>query len=85
MSFLQKVDKVIALLQSRGRISYRVLKREFELNDGDIEDLKDELIEAQELAVDKDGKVLVWVGKDSPASSVQCQKTRSLFFRRFGP
>ena len=54
MSFIEVVDQVARLLRHRGRISYRVLKREFGLDDDQLEDLKDELIEAQELAVDKD-------------------------------
>ena len=62
MSFIEIVDQVIALLKQRERISYRVLKREFALTDEAIEDLKDELISAQRIAVDEEGKVLVWVG-----------------------
>jgi class 3 adenylate cyclase/predicted ATPase len=63
MSFIEIVDQVIALLKQRGRVSYRVLKREFSLDDEAIEDLKDELISAQRIATDEDGKVLVWIGK----------------------
>ncbi len=64
MSFhpARSIDQVIALLRQRGRITYRVLKREFSLDDEQVADLKEELIEGQELAVDKDGKVLIWVG-----------------------
>ena len=65
MSFIELVDQIARLLRHRGRISYRVLKREFGLDDAQLEDVKDELIEAQELALDKDGKVLVWIaGKE---------------------
>ncbi len=54
MSFIEVVDRVIELLRIRGRISYRVLKRECELDDEQVEDLKDELIYAKRLAVDED-------------------------------
>jgi class 3 adenylate cyclase len=63
MSFIEIVDQVITLLKQRERVSYRVLKREFALDDEAIADLKDELISAQRIAVDEDSKVLVWTGQ----------------------
>ena len=63
MKFYEVVDQVIALLQQRGRVSYRALKLEFDLNDEALEALKEELIEAQRLATDDGGKVLVWMGE----------------------
>ena len=68
MAFIEVVDQVIALLRDRARISYRVLKREFALDDEQLEDLKAELIDAQRVARDEEGKVLVWVGA-APVSS----------------
>ena len=59
MDFDEVLDKVAELLQREQRVSYRALKRRFDLDDEYIEDLKAELIDAKELAVDKDGKVLV--------------------------
>lgn len=44
MSFFEKVNQVIALLQREGRVSYRALKREFDMDDDYREDLKEELI-----------------------------------------
>src|SRR6476660_735937 len=63
MKFSEVVEQASALLQRKGRITYRALKREFTLEDDALADLKFELITGQELAVDKDGDVLVWVGK----------------------
>jgi class 3 adenylate cyclase len=60
--FYEVLDQVVALLQQRGRVTYRALKREFQLDDAFLEDLKDELIKAQRLAVDEQGDVLVWTG-----------------------
>jgi hypothetical protein len=62
MSFIEVVDRVVELLRHRGRVSYRVLKREFDLSEDDLEDLKVELIAAARVAADEDGKVLVWTG-----------------------
>src|SRR5881397_106238 len=56
-------DQVVALLQQRGRLAYRMLKLQFQLDDEQLEALKEELIEVKELAVDKGGKMLVWVGE----------------------
>jgi class 3 adenylate cyclase/predicted ATPase len=56
------VAQVLTLLQQEQRLAYRVLKRRFQLDDDLLEDLKDDLIYAKHLAVDEDGKVLVWTG-----------------------
>ena len=63
MDFVAVVDQVIALLRQRGRVTYRTLKRQFQLDDDVLEDLKEELIVGQRLAVDEEGKVLVWSGE----------------------
>ena len=62
MDFVAIIEQAKALLQSQGRLTYRTLKRPFALDDEALDDLKFELIKGQELAVDKDGEVLVWVG-----------------------
>jgi len=54
--------QVLALLQQEQRLSYRVLTRRFQLDEGLLEDLKEDLIYAKKLAVDEDGRVLVWTG-----------------------
>jgi class 3 adenylate cyclase/predicted ATPase len=62
MTFYEVLAQVTALLQRHGRVSYRALKRQFDLDDAYIEDLKVELVEVQELARDQDSTMLVWVG-----------------------
>jgi len=62
MSFEELLDQVIALLQRRGRLTYRALKRQFNLDDDYLADLKAELIQGQRLAIDEEGAVLVWTG-----------------------
>src|SRR5262245_42913329 len=62
MSFEEIVDQALAMLQRRGRVAYRTLRRQFQLDEDALEDLKLELIKAQRLAVDEDGDVLVWTG-----------------------
>jgi predicted ATPase/class 3 adenylate cyclase len=62
MTFDDILAQVIELLQRQGRVSYGALKRRFGLDDAYLNDLKTELIEAQRLAVDEDGRILVWSG-----------------------
>jgi hypothetical protein len=59
MTFEEILDQAIAMLQRRGRLTYGALKRQFQLDDAYLEDLKAELIEGQRVAVDEDGRVLV--------------------------
>jgi class 3 adenylate cyclase/predicted ATPase len=69
MTFDEIVEEVRALLQRKGRVAYRALKRRFDLDDDYIEDLKAELIKADRLARDEDGEVLVWTGGTPVAHS----------------
>jgi len=69
MKFSEVVTQTIAWLQRDGRVSYRALKLEFDLNDDGLDALKDELIEAKRVAADENGKVLVWTGASSVLSS----------------
>src|SRR5215813_12821218 len=62
MKFSEVVAQTLAWLQREGRVSYRALKREFDLDDEFLEDLKAEIIDAKCSAMDEDGKVLVWAG-----------------------
>ena len=63
MGFYEILDQVVDLLRRRGRVTYRALQREFQVDDAFLEDLKAEIIIAQRLAVDEQGAVLVWVGE----------------------
>jgi TOMM system kinase/cyclase fusion protein len=65
MDYDAVLEQVIALLQREKRLAYRVLKRRLQLDDDLLEDLKDDLIYAKKLAVDEEGKVLVWAGGTS--------------------
>ena len=64
MKFSEIVKQAVTLLHESQRITYRALKREFGLDDEALEDLKSELIDAQRVATDEDGKVLVWRGAE---------------------
>src|SRR5215470_17332378 len=71
VDFVAVVDQSIALLRQRGRLTYRTLQLQFQLDDAHLAALKDELIEGQRLAVDEAGRVLVWTGDTAtPVSPV---------------
>src|SRR5262249_7740677 len=71
MDFYAVLDQVIELLRSRGRVTYGALKLQFGLDNEQLEVLKDELIAAQRLARDEEGRILVWVGEQaSPPPSL---------------
>src|SRR5262249_22504152 len=61
-TFDEILAQIIDLLQREKRVSYRALKRRFDLDDEYVEDVKDELIYAKKLAVDEENRVLVWRG-----------------------
>src|SRR2546428_11333384 len=63
--------QVLVLLQQEQRLSYRVLKRQLQLDDDTLEDLKEDLIYAKKLAVDEDGRVFVWL--DTPGTPAREQ------------
>src|SRR6266852_438080 len=69
MTFDEVLEQVRELVQSKGRVAYRALKRRFDLDDAYLEDLKAELIDAEQVARDEDGKVLVWKGGTDEAES----------------
>ena len=68
MTFEEILDHAMALLQRRGRVTYRMLKVQFQLGDEQLEALKEELIYGQQLAVDEEGKVLVWAERAAAAA-----------------
>src|SRR5262245_43646476 len=69
MDFVAVVDQAITLLRQRGRLTYRTLQLQLQLDAAHLEALKDELIEGQRLAADEAGRVLVWVGDTATPAS----------------
>jgi hypothetical protein len=59
MDFYAVLDQVVELLRRRGRVTYGALRLQFGLNDEQLAVLKEELIDAQQLARDEEGRILV--------------------------
>jgi len=71
MDFYTVLDQVLALLRQRGRVSYRALKRQFDLDDAYLDDLKVELIEVQQCAREQEGTMLVWTGEAASGATLE--------------
>jgi predicted ATPase/class 3 adenylate cyclase len=66
MTFEEVLNEAVALLQRQGRVAYRVLKRQFDLEDDYLEDLKEAILYAHPQVRD-DGRGLLWSGDTSTA------------------
>src|SRR5215471_5716978 len=74
MTFEEILDQALAMVQRRGRVTYRTLKLQFALDDEQLATLKDELLYSQPHVVDEAGRGLLWTGArerptDSPPSA----------------
>ena len=62
MDFYTVLDQAVDLLRQRGRVTYRALKLQFQLDDDQLEALKDELLYAHPEVADDAGRGLLWTG-----------------------
>jgi class 3 adenylate cyclase len=73
ITFDEILAQILDLLQREKRVSYRALKRRFDLDDEYLEDLKEEIIKAKRLASDEEGSVLIWTGDPQRVASYPAQ------------
>jgi class 3 adenylate cyclase len=68
-TFEEILDHTLDMLQRRGRVSYAPSSASLSWTDAYLDDLKTEIIEVLQLAVDQDNTMLVWTGSSdtSPA------------------
>ena len=67
MTFEEILDQAVAMLQRRGRLTYGTLKRQFQLDEAALDDLKEQLLYAHPQVVDDAGRGLVWTGETAGA------------------
>ena len=65
MKFSDIVEQAGQLLQRKGRVTYGVLKREFDLDEEQLEDLKEDLLFSHPEIAEVDGRGLVWKGEET--------------------
>ena len=77
MTFDDILEQVLTLLKRQGRVSYRALKMRFEeIDDEYLDVLREELIDAQGVATDEDGRIMVWAGeRDMPETTPEPGQT----------
>jgi class 3 adenylate cyclase len=60
VTFEEVLTQTVAMLQRLGRVSYRALQRQFDLDDDYLEDLKEALLYAYPTLIDDVGRGLIW-------------------------
>ena len=70
MDFVAVVDQAIALLRQRGRVTYRTLQRQFQLDAEALTDLLAELRYAHPDALREDDQGIVWTGDAETAAAL---------------
>src|SRR5262245_46604240 len=73
MTFDEILVQIIDLLQRQGRVSYRALKRRFNLDDEYLDVLKEELLYVHPVR-DDEGRGLVWTGATESVKEVVAQQ-----------
>lgn len=74
MTFEEIIDQAIALLKRRGRVTYRMLQRQFNLDEAALADLKEALLYEHPEGFDDTGQGLMWKGEPPSASQVAGQE-----------
>jgi hypothetical protein len=69
MTFEEILDQAVAMLQRRGRVTYRALKAQFQLDNDLLDVLKDELLFAYPV-IDEDSRGLIWTGETTGVQGV---------------
>src|SRR5215471_13907474 len=69
MTFDEILEQVMTLLQRQGRVSYRAIKRRFDIDDDYIEDLKEEILYVHPV-IDDEGRGLIWAGDTTNGQAV---------------
>jgi class 3 adenylate cyclase len=77
VTFEDILQQTIAILQHRGRVSYRALQRQFALDDAYLDDLKAELLYAYPHVVDEDGRGLTWPAETAVSSTAPAPSSPS--------
>src|SRR5688500_9344040 len=60
--------QILVVMRQRGRVSHRAPKRQVDLDDAYLDDLKMEILEVHRGAVEQDGTMLVWTGDAASAA-----------------
>ena len=70
MRFSELIATATEFLKNTGKVSYRALRREYDLDEETLDDLVHELIAVHRVAAAADGEILIWAGPVSSESAV---------------
>jgi class 3 adenylate cyclase len=65
VDFDTMLEQVLELIQRQRRVSYRAIKRRFDVDDDDLADLKEEILFAHPHIVDEAGRGLIWTDAEA--------------------
>jgi hypothetical protein len=82
MTFEELLDQAIAMLQRRGRVTYRAPQHQFALDEDILADLKVELLYAHPQVRDDAGQELLWMSEPVPAPVEVFELTGASYLRR---
>ena len=84
MTFKEVLGQVVDRLQQDSHVSYLARKRQFDLDDNDLADLKEALAFSHPQARDEEGRWRVWTGERPAISTIARSETeREIYFGRF--
>jgi class 3 adenylate cyclase/predicted ATPase len=62
VNFDEMLEQILALVQRQGRVSYRAIKRRFDVDDDYLADLREEILFTHPHIREEEGRGLVWTG-----------------------
>ena len=66
MNFDELLEQVLTLVQRQGRVSYRAIKRRFDVDDDYLADLREEILFTHPHIREEEGRGLVWIAVPAP-------------------
>ena len=79
MDFYAVLDQAVELLRTRGRVSYRALKENFDLDDERLDAIRAELLYTHADHVSEDGQGLVWTTSGPRSADAERRQLTVLF------
>jgi hypothetical protein len=76
VNLFEVVEQIRGFIERNGRVSQRMLRRQFDLDDEELDEVIEELVDVQQVAV-RDGNVLAWAGASTAPSSAPPRPTES--------
>ena len=70
MNFDELLEQVLALVQRQGRVSYRAIKRRFDVEEDYPADLREEILFTHPHIREEEGRGLVWTAAPAPTGEL---------------